>query len=112
MNQDVGKDSKASTFDVATAIEVCRQHASTRKQAILLATKTQKWHLLVQIQIENERQWREALEIIKKNIVNVQEKIEILQIYGPKLLKEAEKQKLRDQNNYYTASNIKKSGES
>jgi hypothetical protein len=55
VNQDVGKDSKALTFDVATAIEVCRQHASTRKQAILLATKTQKWHLLVQIQIENER---------------------------------------------------------
>lgn len=34
-------------FDVATAIEVCRQQASTRKQAILLATKTQKWQLLV-----------------------------------------------------------------
>ena len=26
VNQDVNKDSKALSFDVATAIEVCRQH--------------------------------------------------------------------------------------
>ena len=49
------------------------------------------------------------MEIIKKNIVNIQEKVEILQIYGPKLLKEAEKQKKRDQNSYYSSHNIKKS---
>ena len=47
----------------------------------------------MQIQIENEHQWREALEIIKKNIINLQDKVEILQIYGPKLLRESEKQK-------------------
>lgn len=40
VNQDVGKDQKTMHFDVATAIEVCRQHSSTLKQAILLATKT------------------------------------------------------------------------
>jgi hypothetical protein len=49
------------------------------------------------------------LEIIKKNIVNIEEKVEILKIYGPKLLKEAEKQKKRDQNSYYSSHNIKKS---
>lgn len=66
--------------------------------------------MLVQIQIENERQWREALEIIKKNILNIQERVETLQIYGPKLLKEAEKQKKRDQNSLMTQT-LKKTGD-
>ena len=42
----------------------------------------------------------------------MQEKVEILQIYGPKLLKESEKQKIRDSNSYYSSHNIKKSTDS
>lgn len=39
----------------------------------------------------------------------MQERVETLQIYGPKLLKEAEKQKKRDQNSLYASHTIKKS---
>lgn len=52
------------------------------------------------------------MEIIKKNIINLQDKVEILQIYGPKLLRESEKQKQRDKSgSYYTSANIKKSSD-
>lgn len=43
--------------------------------------------------------------------MNLQERVETLQMYGPKLLKEAEKQRIRDSNSYYTSANIKKSTE-
>ncbi len=34
-------------FDVATAIDVCREHKATRDQAIQLATQQKEWALLV-----------------------------------------------------------------
>lgn len=34
-------------FDVATAIDVCREHKATREQAILLASQQKEWALLV-----------------------------------------------------------------
>lgn len=52
------------------------------------------------------------MEIIKKNIVNLQDKVEILQIYGPKLLRESDKQKQQYKGgSYYTSANIKKSSD-
>jgi hypothetical protein len=34
-------------FDVATAIDVCREHKNTRDLAITLATQQKEWSLLV-----------------------------------------------------------------
>ena len=83
---------KQTNFDVATAIDVCRQQKSTREEAIKLAKYKEMWKLLVQIQIENEKNWQEALNVIKDKINNLREKVDCLQIYGPKLLKESVKQ--------------------
>ena len=77
-------------FDVDTAIEVCRQQDSTRAHAIQLAEKKQRWKLLVQIYIESQNQYKKALVMIDRNINNVREKVDLLQMYGPKLLKECE----------------------
>jgi hypothetical protein len=43
--------------------------------------------LLVQIKIENRKEPAKALEIIDKNITNLKEKVECLQLYAPKLFK-------------------------
>jgi len=89
----IGENSKNQTiFDVATAIDVCRQQKSTREEAIKLAKYKQMWRLLVQIYIENEKNWQESLTVIKEKINNLREKVDCLQIYGPKLLKESIKQ--------------------
>ena len=79
-------------FDVDTAIEVCRQQDLTREYAIDLAEKKQRWKLLVQIYIENQKLYKKALIKIDKNINNVREKVDMLQMYGPKLLKACERQ--------------------
>ena len=78
-------------FDVDTAIEVCRQQDLTREYAIDLAEKKQRWKLLVQIYIENQKLYKKALIKIDKNINNVREKVDMLQMYGPKLLKACER---------------------
>ena len=78
-------------FDVDTAIEVCRQQDLTREYAIELAEKKQRWKLLVQIYIENQKLYKKALIKIDKNINNVREKVDMLQMYGPKLLKECKR---------------------
>ena len=80
--QGAGKD---TIFDVATAIEVCRQQDDTLRQAEELASKSQQWALLVQITIENRKDPAKALQIIDENIVNLKEKVECLQLYAPKL---------------------------
>jgi len=86
------KESKQVTiFDAATAIEVCRQNPYTRQAATTLAEKTEQWRLLIQINIENNKNFKKALEIIQKNIKNLKEKVECLQLYGPKLLEEFSK---------------------
>ena len=41
----------------------------------------------MQIKVENRKEPREALEIIEKNIRNLKEKVECLQMYAPKLFK-------------------------
>lgn len=41
----------------------------------------------MQIKIENRKEPKEALEIIDKNINNLKEKVECLQLYAPKLFK-------------------------
>ena len=81
-------------FDVATAIDVCREHKATREQAIQLATQQKEWALLVQIYIDDmpddnqgRSKFNDALKIIEEDIKNIREKIEILKIYGPKILK-------------------------
>lgn len=43
--------------------------------------------MLVQIKIENRKEPAKALEIIDKNITNLKEKVECLQMYAPKLFK-------------------------
>ena len=43
--------------------------------------------MLVQIKIENRKEPAKALEIIDKNICNLKEKVECLQLYAPKLFK-------------------------
>ena len=78
---------KETIFDVATAIEVCRQQEDTLDQAEQLAIKSKQWGLLVQIKIENRKDPAKALEIIDKNINNLKEKVECLQLYAPKLFK-------------------------
>ena len=79
--------SKDTIFDVATAIEVCRQQEDTLEQAEQLALKSKQWGLLVQIKVENRKEPAKALEIIDKQIANVKEKVECLQLYAPKLFK-------------------------
>lgn len=49
-----GGGSKDTIFDVATAIEVCRQQDDTLRQAEELASKSQQWSLLVQITIDRK----------------------------------------------------------
>lgn len=82
-----GSSSGDTIFDVATAIEVCRQQEDTLEQAEQLAIKSKQWSLLVQIKIENRKDPAKALEIIDKNITNIKEKVECLQLYAPKLFK-------------------------
>jgi hypothetical protein len=84
-------DNTQPIFDVDTAIEVCRQQDLTREHAIELAEKKQRWKLLVQIYIENQKLYKKALIKIRDKINNVREKVDMLQMYGPKLLKECEK---------------------
>jgi hypothetical protein len=72
---------------VATAIEVCRQQEDTLEQAEQLASKSKQWGMLVQIKIENRKEPAKALEIIDKNISNLKEKVDCLQLYAPKLFK-------------------------
>jgi hypothetical protein len=73
-----GGSGKDTIFDVATAIEVCRQQDDTLKQAEELASKSQQWSLLVQITIENRKDPAKALQIIDENISNLKEKVECL----------------------------------
>ena len=47
-----------------------------------------KWKLLVQIKVENRKEYAQAMEIIDTKINNLKEKVVCLQIYGPKLLKQ------------------------
>jgi outer membrane protein OmpA-like peptidoglycan-associated protein len=82
-----GRGGNETIFDVATAIEVCRQQEDTLEQAEKLAEKSQQWSLLVQIQIENRKQPAKALEIIDKRISSLREKVDCLQLYAPKLFK-------------------------
>ena len=98
----IKKTSDKPIFDVDTAIEVCRQQDSTRDHAIMLAEKMARWKLLVQIYIENQKQYKKALNLINWNICNVREKVDLLQMYGPKLLKECERQERERAKNYET----------
>ncbi len=45
---------------------------------MLLAQSTRKWKLLVQIYIENKKDYQKALSIIDQNIMNLKEKVECL----------------------------------
>jgi len=96
-----GKD---TIFDVATAIEVCRQQDDTLKQAEELASKSQQWSLLVQITIENRKDPAKALQIIDENISNLKEKVECLQLYAPKLFKAIRAENDRDRQGGITMS--------
>ena len=60
--------------------------------AITLAECKKRWKLLVQIYIESQNQYKKALIMIDTKINNVREKVDLLQMYGPKLLKECENQ--------------------
>ena len=66
---------------------MCRQQEDTLEQAEQLASKSKQWGMLVQIKIENRKEPAKALEIIDKNISNLKEKVECLQLYAPKLFK-------------------------
>ena len=44
----------------------------------------------MQIYIESQAQYKKALNMIDTRINNVREKVDLLQMYGPKLLKECE----------------------
>lgn len=79
-----GKD---SIFDVATAIEVCRQQVDTLDQAEELAIKSKQWGPLVSIYIENRKNPAKALQIIDEKINNLKQKVECLQLYAPKIFK-------------------------
>jgi len=59
---------------------------------MMLASSSRKWKLLVQIYIENKKDFQKALVIIDQNITNLKDKVECLQMYGPKLLKESKEQ--------------------
>jgi hypothetical protein len=84
-------------FDVDTAIDVCREHRPTRDQAISLATQQQKWNLLVQIYIDDEEEYTKAQEIIEREIRNIRDRVDILKVYGPKILKHSTAQHERRQ---------------
>lgn len=47
----------------------------------------------MQIYIESQGWYKKALVMIDTKINNVREKVDLLQMYGPKLLKECEKQR-------------------
>ena len=81
------QNNKDTIFDVATAIEVCRQQSETLDEAEALAQQSKKWKLLVQIQIENRKDPVKALQTIDLSITNLKEKVECLQLYAPKLFK-------------------------
>lgn len=53
----------------------------------MLAEKTHNYKNLVQIKMENRGDHMAALKIIDQNIMNIKEKVTILQRYAPKLLK-------------------------
>jgi hypothetical protein len=99
-----GGGGKDTIFDVATAIEVCRQQDDTLKQAEELASKSQQWSLLVQITIENRKDPAKALQIIDENISNLKEKVECLQLYAPKLFKAIRAENDRDRQGGITMS--------
>ena len=48
---------------------------------------------MVQIYIESQGWYKKALVMIDTKINNVREKVDLLQMYGPKLLKECELQR-------------------
>jgi hypothetical protein len=79
-------------FDVATAIDVCREHKATRDQAIHLATQQKEWNLLVQIYIDDQEKFSEAMNIIENEIKNIRNKVDTLKTYGPKILKNSSRQ--------------------
>lgn len=87
IDKSTSSSQSSSIFDVATAIEVCRQQEDTLDQAEQLAMKAKQWALLVQIKVENRKDPAMALDIIEKQIANLKEKVECLQMYAPKLFK-------------------------
>ena len=58
------------------------------EQAEALAESNGNYYLLVQIKIENRHDNEAALKIIDENINNLKEKVQCLQQYVPKLLKQ------------------------
>lgn len=83
-----GQHKAESIFDINTAIEVCRQQDETLDQAEKLAENSHNYKLLVQIKIENRQDNIGALNIIDQKIENLKEKVQCLQQYVPKLLKQ------------------------
>ena len=55
-----------------------------------MAQDQELWKLLVQIYIEDQQLNDQALQTITNDIKNVREKVEILQLYGPKILKDSD----------------------
>ena len=53
-------------FDMERTIEVCRQHSETLQLAEELARMSKNLNVLVEIQIENRNDSKEALNIINK----------------------------------------------
>ena len=62
--------------------------------------------MLVQIYIENQKLYKKALIKIDKNINNVREKVDMLQMYGPKLLKACERQDRENAGKNYPSYNF------
>ena len=54
----------------------------------------------MQIYIESQGWYKKALVMIDQKINNVREKVDLLQMYGPKLLKECEKQRKSTQTTF------------
>lgn len=48
--------------------------------------------MLVQIYIDDQEKFTEALNIIENEIRNIRDKVDILKTYGPKILKNSSKQ--------------------
>lgn len=59
-------------------IESCRQQEHTLNQAETLAEKTYSFPYLVQIKIENRRDYMGAIKIIDQRIPDLKEKVQIL----------------------------------
>ena len=77
-----------SIFDIAIAIEVCRQQPDTLELAEELAMRHEKWELLVQIYMENRVEYEEkALMIIDEKIERSKLKLDLLKQYSDKFFK-------------------------